>query len=105
MTVWVGVIAALSGALVSGGLLLLNARLQFKQQVARERHKLLLSKLEELHEVIARVRRSYESSTVERINAYLNVETCGREGCHPCAYRTSAIARLILCTGLSQRYV
>jgi hypothetical protein len=75
MAIWVGVIAALGGALVGGGLALLNARLQFKQQVHRDRQKLLLSKLEELYDLIGRVRRSYEASALERVNAYLSIET------------------------------
>lgn len=75
MAVWVGVIAALGGALIGGGLTLLNGRLQFKQQVHRERQRLLLSKLEELYDLIGRVRRSYEASALERINSYLNIET------------------------------
>ncbi|MDX6577085.1 MAG: hypothetical protein QOE96_3038 [Blastocatellia bacterium] len=75
MAVWVGVIAALGGVLIGGGLALLNGRLQFKQQVHRERQKLLLSKLEELYDLIGQVRRSYEASALERVNSYLNIET------------------------------
>jgi hypothetical protein len=75
MAVWVGVIAALSGALLGGGLALLNARLQFNQQIQRERKKLVLTKLEELHEVLTKVRKSYEASTLDRISDYFNVET------------------------------
>lgn len=75
MAVWTGVIAALGGALIGGGLTLLNGRLQFKQPAHRDRQKLLLSKLEELYDFIGQVRRSYEASALERINSYLNIET------------------------------
>jgi len=75
VAVWIGIIGTLCGALVGGGLALLNARLQFNQQVHRERQKLLLSKLEELHEVITKVQDSYEDFTLKTISNCLQIET------------------------------
>jgi hypothetical protein len=56
MTAWIGIIGTVIGALVGGGLALLNAHLQTRRQVDQDRRKLILSKLEELHEAISHFR-------------------------------------------------
>jgi hypothetical protein len=53
MTAWIGIIGTVIGAIVGGGLTLLNAHLQTRRQVQQERRKLILSKLEELYEAIS----------------------------------------------------
>lgn len=53
MTAWIGIIGTVIGAIIGGGLTLLNAHLQTRRQVQQDRRKLILSKLEELHEAIS----------------------------------------------------
>lgn len=62
MIAWIGIIGTVIGAIVGGGLTLLNAHLQTRRQVHQERRKLILSKLEELHEAISVFR--YESREI-----------------------------------------
>ncbi|HEY9286250.1 MAG TPA: hypothetical protein VIP46_22555 [Pyrinomonadaceae bacterium] len=64
---WIGVIGALAGAIVGGSIALLNSRLQLREQRKRERNKLLLSKMEELHEVLSQFRECYRGSIRERL--------------------------------------
>jgi len=63
---WIGVIAALVGAIVGGGIAALISYLQTRTQRARETKKLLLSKLEETHEALSRLRFAYKKSLSER---------------------------------------
>jgi hypothetical protein len=56
MIAWIGIIGTVIGAIVGGGLTLLNAHLQTRRQIQQERRKLILSKLEELHEAISHFR-------------------------------------------------
>src|SRR5215213_3707706 len=67
MTTWIGVVAALVGAIVGGGIAFFNSQLQLREQRLREKKKLLLSKLEELHEVLSQFRESYRGSIHERL--------------------------------------
>lgn len=78
MTVWIGVIGTILGTLVGGGLALLNTHLQFRHQVRRERQKLLLSKLEELHVVLSAFRKSYKTSTVDQVQKSLGADPSRR---------------------------
>jgi hypothetical protein len=68
MIAWIGVIGTLIGALVGGGLALLNARVQLHHHMVRERNKLILSKLEELYENITHLRKSRAADIVQ-VNA------------------------------------
>lgn len=63
---WIGVIAALVGAIVGGSIAALISYLQTRTQRARETKKLLLSKLEETHEALSRLRFAYKKSLSER---------------------------------------
>jgi hypothetical protein len=56
MTAWIGIIGTVIGAIVGGGLTLLNAHLQTRRQAQQDRRKLILSKLEELYEAISHFR-------------------------------------------------
>lgn len=60
MSAWIGIIGTVIGAIVGGGLTLLNAHLQTRRQVQQERRKLILLKLEELHEAISLFRREHK---------------------------------------------
>jgi gas vesicle protein len=62
MSAWIGIIGTVIGAIVGGGLALLNAHLQTRRQVQQERRKLILSKLEELHEAISYYRREHQEN-------------------------------------------
>jgi hypothetical protein len=64
---WIGVVGALAEAIVGGSIAFLNSRLQLREQRKRERNKLLLSKLEEIHEVLSQFRESYKGSIRERL--------------------------------------
>jgi hypothetical protein len=64
---WVGVIAALTGAIVGGGIATVISCLQLREQRLRERNKLILSKLEEIHEVLSQFREAYRGSIHERL--------------------------------------
>ncbi|MDQ4121662.1 MAG: hypothetical protein M3209_09480 [Acidobacteriota bacterium] len=67
MSSWIGVIAAIVGAIVGGGIAIINTRFQLREQRLRERNKLFLSKLEEIHEVLSQFKESYKSSIHERL--------------------------------------
>lgn len=71
----VGVIAALAGAIVGGSIAFLNSRLQLREQRKRERNKLILSKLEEIHQALSQFRDSYNAQSLDRILTTQNVET------------------------------
>jgi hypothetical protein len=75
MTVWVGVVAALVGAIVGGGIAVLNSSLHWREQRSRERKRLLLSKLEELHEVLSQFKEAYRAPLHERILSTHDVDT------------------------------
>jgi iron-sulfur cluster repair protein YtfE (RIC family) len=64
---WIGVIGALAGAIVGGSIALINLRLQLREQRKRERNKLFLSKLEEIHKVLSKFRECYRGSIRERL--------------------------------------
>jgi uncharacterized protein (DUF697 family) len=65
---WIGVIGALVGAIIGGTIAFLNSFLQLREQRKRERNKLILSKLEETHEVLSKLREAYKWVIHERIS-------------------------------------
>jgi len=71
-TGWIGIIAALVGAMVGGGIAALVSYLQTRAQRARETKKLLLSKHEEIHEVVSQVRYAYKNSLRKTFAAVAN---------------------------------
>jgi gas vesicle protein len=65
MNPWIAIIGTLAGALIGGGLALLNAHFQLQRQAKRERQKLLLSKLEEIFELLSRIRKAYSLTSLQ----------------------------------------
>jgi hypothetical protein len=59
MSVWLLIVATLGGALLGGLMGLVNTRVQSKTMFSRERQKLILGKLEELHETLSQFSREY----------------------------------------------
>jgi hypothetical protein len=74
MTAWIGIIGTVIGAIVGGGLTLLNAHLQTRRQVQQDRRKLILSKLEELHEAISHFRFMHNEVFLQLMTEDLNAE-------------------------------
>src|SRR5689334_417684 len=66
MSQWITIIGSLLGVAVGGGLAWLNSRYQFLRQDERDRKRFILSKLEELHELISEYRQAYNSATADR---------------------------------------
>lgn len=70
MSLWILIAGTLVGTLLGGVLGLLNTRLQFKTQFGRERERLILGKLEELHQVLSQFKQAYaELSLMAGTNA------------------------------------
>lgn len=67
MAAWFGVITTLVGVVVGGLITTLTSFLQLREQRRREKNKLILSKLEEIHKVLSRFRE-------------LNIKTFGARG-------------------------
>lgn len=59
MSLWILIIGTLVGTLLGGLLGLLNTSVQLKTQINRERQKLVLGKLEELHQVLSQFKQAY----------------------------------------------
>ena len=59
MSIWVIVAATLLGTVLGGIVGIINTRMQAGLQINRDRQKLILGKLEELHEVLSQFRRGY----------------------------------------------
>ena len=59
MSLWLLIIATLGGTLLGGVIGLINTRMQSGIMIRRERQKLILGKLEELHEVLSQFRMGY----------------------------------------------
>jgi hypothetical protein len=64
MNAWLGIV----GAIVGGGIAFIISRLQLREQRIRERNKLILSRLEEIHEVLSQFMEAYKASILERIS-------------------------------------
>lgn len=64
MSIWLLIVATLGGALLGGVMGLLNTRMQAKTMFSREREKLILGKLEELHEALSLFARGYADLAV-----------------------------------------
>ncbi len=74
MNAWIGIIGTVIGAIIGGGLALLNAHLQTRRQAQQERRKLILSKLEELHEAISHFRHEHHEMFLRVMAEALNAE-------------------------------
>jgi hypothetical protein len=61
MSPWITVFSTVVGVLLGGGLAWFNSRFQLRYQENRDRKKLILSKLEELYEVISQFRLAYRA--------------------------------------------
>lgn len=64
MNVWVGVISAVIGGLLT----MLGASLQSRRQIHHDRRKLLLAKVEELYSALALLKKSYKAADVEAVS-------------------------------------
>jgi len=70
MSLWILIVGTLVGTLLGGVLGLLNTRLQLKTTYGRERQRLILGKLEELHQVLSQFKQAYaELSLMAGTNA------------------------------------
>jgi hypothetical protein len=58
-TLWILIIGTLVGTLLGGLIGLVNTRMQSKIQIKRERERLILGKLEELHQVVSQFKQAY----------------------------------------------
>jgi hypothetical protein len=67
MNVWIGVVAALVGAIVGGSIAIINTRFQLREQRLREKNKLFLSKMEEIHEALSQFKDAYKAAFGERL--------------------------------------
>jgi hypothetical protein len=68
MTAWIGII----GVVIGGALTFLSGYIQQQRQIRRDRQKLLLSKLEEIHEVLSQYRLTYRGVMSEIIKGIPN---------------------------------
>jgi hypothetical protein len=67
MNPWIGVVGAVLGALMGGGIAWFNARFQFRAQEAKDRKKALLGKIEEIYELLSDLNHSFNLLTLEQI--------------------------------------
>ena len=74
MTAWIGIIGAVIGAIVGGGLTLLNAHLQTRRQAQQDRRKLILTKLEELHEAISHLKHAQRELFIQVVTKSNNAD-------------------------------
>lgn len=58
-SIWLLIVATLGGALLGGAMGLLNTRMLTKSMFSRERERLILAKLEELHEALSQFALGY----------------------------------------------
>lgn len=78
MTAWIGIIGTVVGALLAGAAAWLNSRFQLRRQEERERNRHILSKLEQLYEIIAQYKIEELKSfniQVRRIGKRLPLDT------------------------------
>src|SRR5258708_227974 len=64
MNLWIGVVGTIMGAIIGSGLSLLTVRFQLRHQLDRDRQKLVLSKLEDLYQVLANFRNAYHAKVL-----------------------------------------
>lgn len=62
MNAWIGIV----GVVIGGALAILSSYLQQRRQIQHDRRKLILSKLEELYEVVSGFRQTYKAEFLER---------------------------------------
>lgn len=59
MSLWILIAGTLVGTLLGGLLGLVNTKVQLKTQINRDRERLVLGKLEELHQVLSQFKQAY----------------------------------------------
>ena len=69
MTAWIGIIGTIVGALLAGTAAWLNSRFQLRRQEERDRKKLVLSKIEELYEIVSQFKHSYVVLTTSQLTS------------------------------------
>jgi hypothetical protein len=75
MNAWIGIIGTVIGTIIGGGLAWLNMKFQLQIQEERERKKLLLGKLEEIHELLSKYKHSFTMATMEHLRATFTSES------------------------------
>ena len=70
MNAWVGFIGMVVGTLLGGGIAWFNSRFQLRHQTEQDRKKFVLSKLEEIHELLSDYKRSYQMLTAEMLKRF-----------------------------------
>jgi hypothetical protein len=70
MNAWVGIISTIVGAFLACGAAWLNSRSQLRHQAERDRKKLILEKLEEIHELLSTYKQSYNMLTAACMRAH-----------------------------------
>lgn len=74
MSAWIGIIGTVIGTVVGGGLALLNAHLQTRRQAREDRRKLILAKLEELHETISHFKQAERQLFIQVVTKSNNAD-------------------------------
>jgi hypothetical protein len=70
MNGWLGIIGVIIGALLGGGIAWFNSKFQLRHQAEMDRKKFLLSKLEEIHELLSDYKHSYQMLTAEMLRRF-----------------------------------
>jgi hypothetical protein len=74
MNTWIAVIGTLLGATIGGGIAFLNSYFQLQTQLKRDRQRVLLSRLEEIYELLWRIRKAYTLSSLEMVGKLSGTE-------------------------------
>ncbi len=67
MNAWIGIIGTVIGTFLGGGLAWLNSKFQMRSQTEKDRKKLMLQKMEEIHELLSDYKHSYKMLTAEML--------------------------------------
>lgn len=67
MNAWVGFIGIVVGTVLGGGIAWFNSSFQLHYQAERDRKRFVLSKLEEIHELLSDYKHSYQMLTAEML--------------------------------------
>lgn len=70
MNAWIGIIGIVIGTILGGGIAWFNARFQLSHQAERDKKKFVLSKLEEIHELLSDYKHSYQMLTAEMLKRF-----------------------------------
>src|SRR5437667_9789405 len=74
MNAWIGIIGTVIGTFLGGGLTWLNSKFQMRSQTEKDRKRLMLQKMEEIHELLSDYKHSYKMLTAEMLKRYASEE-------------------------------